>query len=126
MIGIIVFFQILVTTRDASKGVSIQNIYSMQSLGASKWQTYFHVIWPACLPKILTSLRISLGTAIAVLFFVESFATNEGLGYFIMDSWSMQSYSQMFAGIIGMSFLGLILYIILDVIEAKWRRWQLL
>lgn len=126
MIGIIVFFQILVTTRDASKGVPVQNIYSMTSLGASRWQIYYHVIWPVCLPKIITSLRVSLGTAIAVLFFVESFATSEGLGYFIMDSWNTASYTQMFAGIIGMSVLGLILYIILDFIEAKLCRWQYL
>lgn len=126
MIGIIVFFQILVTTRDASKGVPVQNVYSMTSLGASKWQIYYHVIWPACLPKIITSLRVSLGTAIAVLFFVESFATSEGLGYFIMDSWNIASYTQMFAGIIGMSVLGLILYLILDLIEAKWCGWQYL
>ena len=126
MIGIIVFFQILVTTRDASKGVPVQNIYSMTSLGASRWQIYYHVIWPACLPKIITSLRVSLGTAIAVLFFVESFATSEGLGYFIMDSWNTASYAQMFAGIIGMSVLGLILYVILDFIEAKLCRWQYL
>lgn len=126
MIGIIVFFQILVTTRDASKGVPVQNIYSMTSLGATRWQIFYHVIWPACLPKIITSLRVSLGTAIAVLFFVESFATSEGLGYFIMDSWNTASYTQMFAGIIGMSVLGLILYIILDIIEAKWCRWQYL
>lgn len=126
MIWIIVFFQILVTTRDASKGVPVQNIYSMTSLGATKWQIYYHVIWPACLPKIITSLRISLGTAIAVLFFVETFATSEGLGYFIMDSWNIASYTQMFAGIIGMSMLGLFLYIILDIIEAKLCRWQYL
>jgi len=126
MIGLIVFFQILVTTRDAAKGVPVQNIYSMASLGANKMQIYYHVVWPACLPKILTSLRISLGTAIAVLFFVESFATTEGLGYFIMDSWSTFSFSRMFAGIMGMGFLGLILYIIIDIIEAKWCRWQYL
>lgn len=124
MIGLIVTFQILVTTRDAAKGVPIQSIHSMTSLGASKWHIYYHVIWPACLPKIITALRVSLGTAIAVLFFVESFATTEGLGYFIMDSWSTASYSQMFAGIIGMSILGLALYVIVDIIEARWCRWQ--
>lgn len=126
MIGLIIFFQILVTTRDAAKGVPVQNIYSMTSLGATRSQVYYHVVWPACLPKVLTSLRISLGTAIAVLFFVESFATTEGLGYFIMDSWMTASYSRMFAGIIGMSVLGLILYILLDIAEAKWCKWQYL
>ena len=124
MISLIVTFQILVTARDAAKGIPVQNVYSMISLGANKWHIYHHVIWPACLPKILTSLRISLGTAIAVLFFVESFATTEGLGYFIMDSWSRSEFSEMFAGIIGMSVLGLMLYILVDIIETRWCRWQ--
>lgn len=124
MISLIVTFQILVTARDAAKGIPAQNVYSMTSLGAKKWHIYYHLIWPASLPKVLTSLRISLGTAIAVLFFVESFATTEGLGYFIMDAWSRSEYSEMFAGIIGMSILGLTLYILVDLIEAKWCRWQ--
>ncbi len=124
MISLIVTFQILVTARDAAKGIPAQNVYSMTSLGANRWHIYYHVIWPACLPKILTSLRISLGTAIAVLFFVESFATTEGLGYFIMDSWSRSEFSEMFAGIIGMSVLGLMLYILVDIIETRWCRWQ--
>jgi len=124
MISLIVTFQILVTARDAAKGIPAQNVYSMTSLGAKKWHIYYHVVWPACMPKILTSLRISLGTAIAVLFFVESFATTEGLGYFIMDSWSRSEFGEMFAGIIGMSILGLTLYILIDLIDARWCRWQ--
>lgn len=118
------WFQILVTARDAAKGIPAQNVYSMTSLGAKKRHIYYHLVWPASLPKVLTALRISLGTAIAVLFFVESFATTEGLGYFIMDSWSRSDYSEMFAGIIGMSMLGLSLYILIDIIDAKWCRWQ--
>jgi len=124
MIWLIIFFQILVTARDAAKNVPRQNIYSMHSLGANGRQIFTHVLFPACLPKIMTSLRISLGTSIAVLFFVESFATTEGLGYFIMDAWSRMAYPDMFAGIIGMSLLGLILYAIVDLAENRFCRWQ--
>ncbi len=123
-IWLVIFFQILVTARDASKSVPQQNIYSMRSLGANNWQIAQHVIFPACLPKIITSLRISLGTTIAILFFVESFATTEGLGYYIMDAWSRMAYDEMFAGIIGMSVLGLILYAIVDAVEGRLCRWQ--
>lgn len=126
LIGLIVFFQILVTTRDAAKGIPQPSIASMLSLGAGRKEIYRHVIFPACLPKIITSLRISLGTAIAVLFFAESFATTEGLGYFIMDAWSRAAYSEMFAGIIGMSLLGFILYMALDYVENRACRWQYL
>lgn len=127
LITLIVFYQIAVTARDAARSVAPQDIFSMHSLGASSWQIYRHVIIPACLPDVLTSLRISLGTAIAVLFFAESFATTEGLGYFIMDSWSRVAFAEMFAGIIGMALLGLILFLVVDVLEfylCRWRRLQ--
>lgn len=123
-ITIIVFFQILVTTRDAAKMIPRQMVLSMNSLGANQYQTYHHLVFPICLPKIFTSLRISLGTAIAVLFLSETYATSEGLGYLIMDAMSRVAYSEMFAGILAMSLMGLVLYLLIDFLESVFCRWQ--
>ncbi len=124
LISIILFFQILVAARDAAKGVPQQSLYSMQSLGANQWQIYRHVIWPSSLPKVLTSLRISIGTAIAVLFLAESFASETGLGYLIMSAWGRQEPGEMFAAIMGMALLGFASYILVDLLEKTWCRWQ--
>jgi NitT/TauT family transport system permease protein len=124
LITTIVFFQILVTARDSARGVPEANVLSMRSLDANSWQIYRHVIWPSCLPDILTSLRISLGTAIAVLFLAETFASITGLGYFIMDSMGRQAFSRMFAGIMAMGILGLLMYLVIDWIEARYCKWQ--
>lgn len=124
LIALIVFFQILVTTRDASRNVNQYFIYSMLSLGADKWQVYRHVVFPATLPKILTALRIGIGTSIAILFFTESFATTKGLGYLIMDSWGRANYVELYSGIIGMAFLGFFLYILLERVEKRVCRWK--
>ncbi len=124
IIFLIVFFQILVTTRDAAKGIDEEQILSVLSLGARPLQIFFHTIFPACLPKVLTSLRISIGTAIAVLFFVESFATTNGLGFFILDAWSTLEYLSMYTGIMAMGVLGVILYEAVDRIEKKTCRWM--
>ena len=123
MIALIVFFQILVTTRDASRNISGNYIYPMLSLGASKMEIYKHVILPASFPKILTAMRISVGTAIAVLFFVESFATTRGLGYLIMDAWSRADYPDLYAAIVTMGMLGFGVYILIDRVEKKVCRW---
>ncbi|MDA8227189.1 MAG: ABC transporter permease [Desulfitobacterium hafniense] len=122
LITFIVFFQILVTTRDAVRKVTSETIASLRSLGGNRWQIYRYV--PASLPDVLTSLRLSMGTAIAVLFFAESFATTEGLGYFIMDAWSRAAPDEMFAGIIMMGLLGVALFILVDLIEHQLCRWQ--
>ena len=123
LIATILFFQMVVTTRDAVKGISEYYVYSILSLGASKFDVYRHVIIPAVMPKVLTALRISVGTAIAVLFFAESFATRKGLGFLIMDAWSRADYELLYAGISAMALLGLSLYVVIDLIEKRSCRW---
>ena len=123
LIALIVFFQILVTTRDAARNIHRNYFHAMQTLGATRLQIYRHVILPACLPKILTALRISIGTAVAILFFVESFATTTGLGYIIMDSWGRADYVALYTGICCMALLGFALYLLLDRLERRLCAW---
>jgi ABC-type nitrate/sulfonate/bicarbonate transport system permease component len=88
MIFLILFFQVLVVVRDASNAVRPELVHSVRSLGARRRHLLRYVYFPACLPAILTALRVSVGTAMAVLFFVESFGTTSGLGfYIIVESW---------------------------------------
>lgn len=124
LITFIVFFQILVTSRDAVRKVQSETISSLRSLGGNRLQVYRYVLLPASLPDVMTSLRLSMGTAIAVLFFAESFATTEGLGYFIMDAWSRAAPDEMFAGIIMMALLGVGLFIVVDLFDNYLCRWQ--
>lgn len=129
LISVIVFFQILVTTRDASRQVNKSMVDSMISLGAGELQIYRHVIYPACLPKILTALRISLGTAIAVLFFSETIANRGGIGgigYRLMEAWARLEWDVMFAGIIAMGIMGFALYLLLEWVEKKLCPWEFL
>jgi NitT/TauT family transport system permease protein len=123
LITLIVFFQILVTARDAARAIPAQAVLSVRSLGANRWQVVRHVVLPAALPDIFTALRIGSGTAIAVLFFSESIAGSSGLGYFILDAWGRIAYSEMFAGILAMALLGVAIYELLQLLEARLCRW---
>jgi len=123
LITLITFYQILVTTRDAAKNLEKGHISSVRSLGANSFALYRHVYFPACLPAILTSLRLGLGTALAVLFLAETYATQQGIGFFIMDSLSRMNYEEMFAGIIAMGLMGFFLYLLLDQGEKIFCPW---
>lgn len=123
LIALIVFFQILVTARDAARGIPRSAVLSVRSLGASRRQVIRHVVVPAVLPDVFTALRISTGTAIAVLFFSETVAGTDGLGWFIMDAWTRVSYAEMFAGIVVMALLGVAIYEALEILEARLCRW---
>ncbi len=120
LIWLILFYQVLLVVRDASAGVRPELVESVASLGASRGQLLRHVYFPACLPAILTGLRVSVGTAIAVLFLAESIATTSGLGYYIMvEGWGRLAYAQLYAGVVAMSLLGLALYAALERLE-RW------
>jgi len=118
IIFLILFFQVLVVVRDASAALKPELLYAVRSLGAGRRALLWFVYVPATLPAVLTAIRVSIGTAIAVLFFTESFATNAGLGYYvIVDTFQRIAYAEMYAGVVAMSVLGLALYFVVDYLE---------
>ncbi len=125
MILMIVVFQIIVSMRDAVAGIPKETFYAMTSLGARRRDVFRTVVFPASLPALLSSVRVSLGTALSVLFFTETFGTQYGLGYFIMDSWMRVNYVDMFSGILILSVLGLLLFGLVDLLERMLCRWRI-
>ena len=124
LIALVVFFQILVQSRDAAKNIPSEYLENMRLDHANAWQRLWHLIIPFCLSDILTALRITLGTSIAILFFAETFASVDGLGYFILNGMESRNYPQMYAGIITMALLGLIIYAVVDGAEKNFCRWK--
>lgn len=123
LITLIIFFQIFVVVCDAAYQLPQECVDAMYTLSKKKWVVFRHLLLPACLPQMLTSLRISVGTSVAVLFFAETFASFDGLGYLILDGMECRDYPDMFAGIIGMALLGVLFYECLYFIEKRCCRW---
>ena len=119
LIAIAVLFQMMVTMRDAAKAVPQSLVEAFWSLGATRWQGFCHVTAPLSLPSLFTALRVTTGTAVAILFIAESMAGSTGLGYFIMHAWSVLEYKQMFAGIVAMAVMGVLFYEAFDLAERK-------
>jgi NitT/TauT family transport system permease protein len=125
IIFLILFFQILVLVRDQAAGLAPQLIQSLRSIGAGRRALFVFVYLPASLPAILTALRQSVGTAVAVLYVAELFATRYGLGYYIYYNGStLLNYPAMYAGVLAMSWLGLGLYFTVDWLEKKVCPWK--
>jgi len=125
IIFIILFFQVLVLVRDQAASIPPQLVLSLRSLGAGRRALFRFVYLPASLPAVLTALRQSVGTAIAVLYIAELFATRHGLGYYIYFQGStLMDYPAMYAGIVMMSALGLGLYFGVDWLERRLCPWK--
>ncbi|MEM6430378.1 MAG: ABC transporter permease subunit [Deinococcota bacterium] len=125
LISLIIFFQVYVIIRDSAAQVPTQTLDSMDALGASRWQTLLHVYLPVSLPAVMTALKISIGTAIAVLFIAESLGNTNGLGYYINSlQLNRFAYTKVYAGIVAISLLGSVLFGVLTWLEHLSKRWQ--
>lgn len=123
LIALIIFFQILVVVRAEALALRPELILSVRSLGAGRRALFRYVYLPASLPSVLTALRVSVGTAVAVLFITEQSLTQWGLGYYIViETYQVLLYPEMYTGIMGMGLLGVLLYVILYAIERRWRK----
>jgi ABC-type nitrate/sulfonate/bicarbonate transport system permease component len=120
LIALIIFFQILVVVRDEASGLKQELILSVKSLGAGRRALFRYVYLPAALPAVLTALRISVGTAVAVLFIAEQSLTSYGLGYYIViETYQVLLYPEMYTGIMGMGLLGVLLYFSIYAVELR-------
>ncbi|QAT40402.1 ABC transporter permease [Clostridium sp. JN-9] len=124
MIFLIVVFQIIISTRDAVKSIPNETYNCLISLGASRFQIFNNIIMPNIASEILTTIRISLGTAISVLFFTETYGTEYGMGYYIMDAWMRVNYLDMYSGIVILSILGMLLFAAVDTAESLICKWK--
>lgn len=123
LISLILFFQILVVVRDEAMSLPEELVTSAKSLGAGRMALYFFIYGPASIPGILTSIRISISTAIAVLFLAEQSLTEYGLGYFIIvKSYQVLRYKEMYGGILAISLLGALFYLLIGMLENRLTR----
>lgn len=124
IIVLILVFQIIVAVRDAVINIPSETYNPIKSLGASKLQIFIHITIPAILPELLTNLRLSIGTALSILFFAEGYGTQYGIGYYILDAWTRIDYISMYAGILVLSLLGFLLFILIDILEESLCKWK--
>lgn len=124
LVFLIIVFQVVVAVRDAVAVIPSETYAPLRVLGASFAQIVRHIIVPASLPKFITAVRVAMATAISVLFFTETFGTQYGIGYYIMDAWLRVNYLDMYAGIVVLSAMGLLLFILLDWTERRMCAWN--
>jgi ABC-type nitrate/sulfonate/bicarbonate transport system permease component len=70
---------------------------------ATRW---FRIIIPSALPAIVTGLKLGIGQALILVVSAEFVSSNNGLGYFIWNSWQVLDISRMFMGLVIVSVIG--------------------
>lgn len=109
---------------NSSLGVSRVNpqwVKMARNQGASDGQVLLHIILPASIPYILTSLRLALGVAWIVLVPVEFLGISSGLGYIINDARDTMEYDRLMAIVLAIGMIGFILDGSIQLIQKLFR-----
>lgn len=117
-------FQILVISRDYSKSLNREYFDALTTLGGNKFDSYVHILLPSSLPSLFTALRINMGTALGILFISESYATNHGIGAYIMDAFGRFHAQSMLAGTVAMTLMGAFMFFIVNLLEYLLCPWK--
>ena len=123
LILLILYFQIGLAVYDAVKSIGDDIFLSAKTLRLNRFQLFRHIVLPAIMPGLLSSLKTSVGIGIAVLFFAETYATDQGLGYFIMNHWSLLNYEEMYSGILLLGIIGFFIFRCIDYLRFKLVKW---
>ena len=124
LIFLAVFFQMTIIIRDSAASLEQELTDVMRSMNADRAAVLRHLVLSGILPGILTALKASLGTSVALLMITELFASTSGLGYFIMNSMDSRDYPQMYAGIVILALMSAVLYGVLEAAESILCKWH--
>ena len=99
-------------------------INSAATLGATKVQIFYKIIFPYCLPDMFTGIRTSMGVGYSTLVAAEMVAAVSGIGWLVLDASNWLRSDLVFAGIIVMGITGILIDTILRFTEKKLIPWK--
>jgi taurine transport system permease protein len=124
VIIVLALFPILsISAMQAVRGVGQRKIQAALALGASRSMIFRRVIFPASLPGIFTSIRVSIGLGVTMLVGAEMIATTAGIAFMAMSASDFLLTNVVIVGVLIMALLGYVLDLIARAVENRVVHW---
>ena len=88
-----------------------------RTLGASKLQTFFKIVFPYNLPTLFSSLKINIGLSLVGVIAGEFLVSRAGLGYLIVYGGQVFQMDLVMTSVIILAVLASVLYLLVGLIE---------
>jgi NitT/TauT family transport system permease protein len=124
IVAIGVFFLVLLNT--AAGVMNIEKIYLDvgRNFGARRSDLLLTIALPGALPLIFTGLRLAWGTGLLLIVAAEFISSKSGIGYLIWNACQTFAVEEMYVGLITISALGLLSFVVFDVLERRLIPWR--
>jgi NitT/TauT family transport system permease protein len=121
--AIIAFFPVYINALTGILTVDEDAREMFRSLGASRWQTFLHLMVPGSLPVLFAGLKTAAGLALVGAVVGEFISAERGLGVLVQQFSSQLAIADAFAVILMLMFLGLLLYGVMEWLERTTVFW---
>jgi len=95
----------------------------LRSLGASRLDILAKVGLPRAMPYFFASLKVAITLAFIGAVISETLASNDGIGYLMLQASSQFRVPLMFAGLAVIAAMGIVTYVVFAMIERRMTGW---
>ncbi|MBC8007662.1 MAG: ABC transporter permease [Prolixibacteraceae bacterium] len=121
---LLTFFPLLLASMAGFQILDQRLLYLTRSMGATTWQTFRYLRFPAALPVIFGGLKTSATIAATAAIVAEFVGSNKGLGYVLLQGTANLDTTLVFAVLFLLTIIGLALNTIVEVVEYFMTPWQ--
>ena len=117
------FFPIIVDTVAGLRATPRELLELAHSLRATRLQIFLKVQFPAALPFVITGAKVAITLAVIGAVIGEFVGSSEGLGYLLLSATSQLDTPLAFAALFALSFLGVFVYLLVELAERLIAPW---
>ncbi len=114
LISVIITTMVVYT---AFKEVDPNYLKVMNTFGATKKQTFRHVIFPACLPTMVSTLKVNVGLSWVGVIVGEFLVSKQGLGYLIIYGFQVFNFTLVLMSLLVIAILATVMYKAVELTE---------
>ena len=122
--ALISFFPLAVNVSDGLREPTDELVELFVSLGASRWQIFWKLRWPASLPLLFSGLKVSATLSVIGGTIGEWVGAYRGLGYLMLQANARMRMGLVFACILMLALMGLCLFGSIRIIERRVVHWR--
>jgi NitT/TauT family transport system permease protein len=124
LVFLLSFFPVVVSAITAFRSVDADIMDLARSTGASRLRTFWKVQLPHALPTLFTGFKVAAALSSTAAVVAEFVASDQGLGFLLLEFNGALDTTMTFAAIIVLSALGLALYGVVELIERFTIPWH--
>jgi NitT/TauT family transport system permease protein len=124
LVFLLSFFPVVVSAITAFRSVDADIMDLARSTGAGTLRTFWKVQLPHALPTLFTGFKVAAALSSTAAVVAEFVASDQGLGFLLLEFNGALDTTMTFATIIVLSALGLALYGVVELIERLAIPWH--